>query len=208
MGQRYYNVSPVPHDLAVNLYLRLLRLLVLLPFVRRASLFTPSRLAFRVWPTDCDLNFHMNNGRYLTLMDLGRVHLLAQMGLLAIVLARRWTPVLSAAEINYIRPLAPFRKFTLVTRLLTWDEKYFYIEQRFEACGRLVAIGMVKGVFLHRRSRVAPAEVLRALALEVEAPAMPAVVRHWNDLTALKKEHTACDREEDPASPSAGRDLH
>lgn len=177
----------------MNLYLRLLWLLLRLPFVRRAGLLAPSRLTLRVWPTDCDLNFHMNNGRYLTFMDLGRVHLLAQMGLLAVVLARRWMPVLSAAEINYIRPLAPFQKFTLVTRLLTWDEKYFYIEQRFESRGQLAAVGMVKGLFLHRRRRVAPAEVLRALALEVEAPAMPAMVRHWNDLTALKKEHTAAD---------------
>lgn len=112
-------------------------------------------------------------------------------------------PVLSAAEINYIRPLAPFQKFTLVTRLLTWDEKYFYIEQRFESRGQLAAVGMVKGLFLHRRCRVAPAEVLRALALEVETPAMPAMVRHWNDLSALKKEHTAADGAgHDPAHPS------
>lgn len=73
----------------MNLYLRRLWLLVQLPFVRRAGLLAPSRLTLRVWPTDCDLNFHMNNGRYLTFMDLGRVHLLAQMGLLAVALARR-----------------------------------------------------------------------------------------------------------------------
>lgn len=181
----------------MNLYLRLLRLLCGLPFVRRAGLFEPSRIAFRVWPTDCDLNFHMNNGRYLTFMDLGRVHLLAQMGLLGVVLRRRWTPVLSAAEINFIRPLAPFAKFVLVTRLLTWDEKYFYIAQHFESPPlrgrRLAAAGMVKGVLLHRGERIAPAVALKALALDIEPPPLPAVVQHWNALTALKKAHTASD---------------
>jgi len=31
-----------------------------------------SRVHARVWPTDLDLSLHVNNGRYLTLMDLGR----------------------------------------------------------------------------------------------------------------------------------------
>ena len=32
----------------------------------------------RVWPNDLDTNAHMNNGRYLTLMDLGRFDLMTQ----------------------------------------------------------------------------------------------------------------------------------
>lgn len=175
----------------MNLYLRLLKVLLLLPFVRRRGLLEESRLGFRVWPNDCDLNFHMNNGRYLTFMDLGRVHLIAQLGLLAVLLKRRWSPVLSAAEINFIRPLGPYRAFTLVTRVLTWDEKYFYIEQRFERDGRLCAVGMVRGLFLHGREKVAPGEPLRVLGVETPAPPMPEIVRHWNDLTALKKQHAA-----------------
>lgn len=174
----------------MNLYLRLLRLLLSLSFVHRRGLFDASRLRFRVWPTDCDLNLHMNNGRYLTLMDLGRVYTLAQTGLLRLILRQRWRPVLVAAEINYIRALLPLQRFTLATRLLTWDEKYFYLEQRFERGGTLCAIAMVKGLFLGRRSRIAPSEVAEALGIEAP-PAMPAVIKHWNNLTALKKEYSA-----------------
>jgi acyl-CoA thioesterase FadM len=173
----------------VNLYLRLLRLLILLPFVRRHGLLEPGRVRFRVWPTDCDINLHMNNGRYLTFMDLGRVHLIAQIGLGRVLLRRRWSPVLSAAEMNFIRPLRPFQVFELVTRLLTWDDKYFYIEQRFVSEGRLLAIGMVKGLFLHGRERVESRAVLASLGLADAPPALPDVVRHWNDLTNLKKQH-------------------
>ena len=85
---------------AVNLYLRLLKLLFLLPFVRRQALLEGGRIAFRVWPNDCDLNLHLNNGRYLTFMDLGRVHLLAQIGLLGELWRRHWAPVLSAAALS------------------------------------------------------------------------------------------------------------
>jgi acyl-CoA thioesterase FadM len=172
----------------VNLYLRLLKLLLKLPFVRRRPLLEPGRLRFRVWPNDCDLNLHLNNGRYLTFMDLGRVHLIAQIGFLGALLRRRWAPVLAAAEINFIRPINPLARFDLVSRLLTWDEKYFYIEQRFIAGGRLCAVGMVKGLFLSGRERVSSRAVLDLLGLDLEAPDLPEVVRHWNDLAALKKQ--------------------
>lgn len=172
----------------MNLYLRLLRVLLQIPLVTRAALLDSARLSFRVWPNDCDINFHLNNGRYLTFMDLGRVHLLVQIGLLRTLLKQHWTPVLSAAEMNFIRPLNPFQKFEIVTRLLTWDDKYFYIEQRFVSPGRLHAVGMVKGLFLHGRERVESRTVLAALGVDITPPDVPEVVRHWNDLAALKKQ--------------------
>jgi acyl-CoA thioesterase FadM len=175
--------------MAVNLYLRLLRVLLLLPFLRRQGLLEASRIAFRVWPTDCDLNLHLNNGRYLTFMDLGRVHLLGQTKLWVGMWKRRWFPVLGAAEINYIRPIRPFQKFDLVSRLLTWDDKYFYIEQRFEVGRRLHAIALVKGVFLSGHTRVESSRILQELAPGFVAPEMPQVLKHWNDLTPLKKIH-------------------
>lgn len=175
----------------MNLYLRFLKLLLLLPFVQRREVFEESRITFRVWPTDCDLNLHMNNGRYLTFMDLGRLHLIAQNGMGRLLLKNRWAPVLSAAEINFIRPLDPFQKFELVTRLLTWDEKYFYIEQRFERGEITHAIATVRGLFLKSGRRVPSAEILRALGLDLTPPDMPAVVSHWKELTALKKEQSA-----------------
>jgi acyl-CoA thioesterase FadM len=173
----------------LNLYLRLLKMLILLPFVRRRALLDAGRVAFRVWPNDCDINLHLNNGRYLTFMDLGRLHLLAQIGLLGVLWRRRWSPVLSASEISYIRPLRPMQRFELITRLLTWDEKYFYMEQRFVAGGRLCAVALVKGLFLHRHERVESHALLAALGLDPVTPDLPEVVRHWNDLATLKKQH-------------------
>lgn len=175
----------------MNLYLRLLGMLLMLPFVPRREAFAESRVSFRVLPNDCDLNFHMNNGRYLTFMDLGRLHLIGQSGLLRQLVRHRWRPVLSAAEINFIRALRPLQKFELVTRLLTWEDKYVYMEQRFEAQGELYASAMVRGVFLRRGRPVNFTQVVRALGEPGTPPPMPAVVRHWKELTALKKERGA-----------------
>ncbi len=174
----------------MNLYMRLLRILFMLPFMRKCGLLEASRVSFRVWPTDCDINMHLNNGRYLTFMDLGRVHLLSQVKLWRLLRKRGWFPVLAGVEINYIRPINPLQKFDLVTRLLAWDEKYFYIEQRFLVDRRLCANALVKGVFLAGGKRVDNAEVLQAVAPDFVPPAIPAMIQHWNKLTDLKKQHT------------------
>jgi acyl-CoA thioesterase FadM len=172
----------------VNLYLRLLVLLIRMIGLPRTGLFEESRVGFRVLPTDCDVNLHMNNGRYLAFMDLGRLHLVAQIGLLAIILRKRWGAALGAAEINFIRPLAPFQKFELVTRLVTWDEKYAYMEQRFESRGMLCAHAFVKGLFLDRNGRVGPSRVAAALGTTVVPPPMPEELRIWAELGNVKRQ--------------------
>lgn len=177
----------------MNLYLRLIKLLLLLAFVRRRGVFDESRVSFRVWPNDCDLNLHMNNGRYLSFMDLGRVHLLRQVRLLWPLLRARWTPVLSAAEVNFIRPLRPFQKSHVITRVLTWDEKYVYLEQRLESHDELCASATVRGLFLQKGRAVTVEQATRTLGVDVSPPPMPTLVRHWRELTVMKKEQAARD---------------
>lgn len=172
----------------MNLYLRLLLLLFKLIGLPRKGLFDESRVAFRVLPTDCDINFHMNNGRYLSFMDLGRVHLLKQLGAIRTIYRKRWMPVLAAADINFIRQLGPFQKFELVTRIVTWDEKYCYMEQRFEADGALCAHAYVKGLFLDASGRVANSTVVTALGFQDSAPPMSEELRLWVELGNAKKQ--------------------
>lgn len=172
----------------MNLYLRLLKVLLRIWLGPKKGLMDASRLAFRVWPHDCDLNLHMNNGRYLTLMDLGRIHLIGQMKLLPQFVKNRWHPILGAAEISFIRPLSPFRRFFLLTRILTWDEKYFYIEHQFvNAQGRLCAVALIRGLFMVNAEKITPQQAMTLLGPIPPAPPMPESVRQWNALLALKR---------------------
>jgi acyl-CoA thioesterase FadM len=173
----------------VNLYLRLFFLLFRLIGLPRKGVLEESRVAFRVLPTDCDVNFHMNNGRYLSFMDLGRVHLVAQMGLLRIIARKRWRAALGAAEINFIRAIRPFQKFELVTRLVTWDDKYAYMEQRFEVDGALCAHAFVKGLFLDARGRVESSTVVAELRHAASPPPMPPELKIWAELGNVKKQN-------------------
>jgi acyl-CoA thioesterase FadM len=172
----------------MNLYFRLLILLFKLIGLPRKGLLEESRVTFRVLPTDCDINLHMNNGRYLTFMDLGRVHLMAQLRLLGVIVRKKWRPVLAAAEINFIRQLAPFQKFDLVTRLVTWDDKYAYMEQRFESAGVLCAQAYVTGLFLDARRRVANSTVVAELGYTGAPPPCPEGLRIWAELGSVNKQ--------------------
>jgi acyl-CoA thioesterase FadM len=173
----------------MNLYLRLLKVLILIWFSPRKGIMDESRLSFRVWPHDCDLNMHLNNGRYLTFMDLGRIHLIGQIKLLSRLIKNRWMPVLGAAEINFIRPVKPLQKFSLTTRMLGWDEKYFYIEQRFTVEeNKLCAAALVKGLFVAGGEKVKPEDILRLAGPLLPPPEMPDTIKQWNQLLAMKRQ--------------------
>lgn len=121
----------------MNLWFRLFLYALLARF--RPAIAPPfgvSRLTFRVWPSDLDTSIHMNNGRYLTLMDFGRLDLLVGMGLIGHVIKRGWTPILSAAKIRYRRELKLWRSFQLDTRIVWWNETLVVMEQRFVSPGK------------------------------------------------------------------------
>ena len=173
----------------MNLYLRLVYVLWKIWRLPRTGLLEESRVSFRVLPTDCDINFHMNNGRYLAFMDLGRLHLTAQVGLLPIIVRKRWGAALAAAEIVFIRQLAPLQKFDLVTRIVTWDDKYAYMEHRFESGGVLCAHAFARGLFLEKGRRIGNAAVVAELGYTGEAPPLPEELRIWAEMGSVKKQN-------------------
>jgi acyl-CoA thioesterase FadM len=173
----------------MNLYFRLLWMLLRLLFRQEPTDLTDIfRRPFRVLPTDCDFNFHLTNGRYFSLLDVARIEHLARMKLLGKLLRRRWLPVLNATEITYIRPLAPLRKFDITTRIVTWDDKYFYLEQRFETEDTLHAVSLARAAFLCRGELVAPAEVAALGGYEGKAPPCSAIINGWQGLLGDKRD--------------------
>jgi acyl-CoA thioesterase FadM len=164
----------------MNLILRMIKVLVAALFGQPLGILDSSVLTFRVWPNDLDINLHMNNGRYLTIMDLGRIDLLIRWGLGGVMVKRRWMPVVGAATIQFRRSLSPFQRFRLHTRVLCWDEKWVFVEQRIESLdGRVAATAIVKGLVRGPTGLVAPATVLSALGLNLPSPPVPIAVSAW-----------------------------
>ena len=131
----------------MNLYFRLAWLILKLQFLRRIqSPLEEACLSFRVLPTDLDINSHMNNGRYLTLMDLARIDFMAKTGLLPIAFRNRWFPILGSTQMIFRRPLKAFQRYEIKTTLVFWDEKWWVLSQSFEFQGKRVAYGLIRGL--------------------------------------------------------------
>lgn len=154
----------------MNLLVRMLWMLLTVPFRSRLAPLDTSVRKFIVWPNDLDLNLHMNNGRFLTVMDLGRFDLSFRTGLGGLFLKGHWRPVLGAAKIRYRRSLAPFQRYELHTRMLAWDDKWLYLEQRFMVRGELYAEALVKTVIKGPEGTVSPRDISVRLGLPPESP--------------------------------------
>ena len=138
-----------------------------------------SNLNFTVFPNDLDIYLHMNNGRYLTLMDLGRMDWIWRTGLWRTARKNRWAPLVAASTIRYRKSLRLWQRFSLHTRILGWDHKWFYIEQVFRRGERLMASATVLGLFRGPKGNVPPREVLEALGLSMDSPPVSESVRLW-----------------------------
>lgn len=140
----------------------------------------PIDTQFRVWPNDLDALLHVNNGVYLTLMDLGRTDLLLRSNAYHAVRKQGWYPVLAAETIRFKKSLTLFQKFTIRTRVVGWDERSIYLEQQFLSKGKLVAKAVVDARFLKKKGgNVAPAELLAFLNIEHNRPDLPDWVATW-----------------------------
>ena len=170
----------------MNLYFRLIMVLLKSAFTRQIGVLDESRSCYWVWPFDCDINFHLTNARYFALCDLSRIYYMGQIGVLFNMIKRKWLPVAQAQEISYFKPIKPFQRFEVLTRFSYWDDKYWYTEHKFFAADKLCALIQVRGVFVHG-IKVLPMRDVMALAKEdVEAPDKPDNVEYWQKLLSQK----------------------
>lgn len=170
----------------MNLLWRTLLHSVLSRFRSRLDPLDVVRTPFRVLPTDLDVYRHMNNGRYLSIADIGRYDLLARAGLLGELKKRGWYPVVVASSITYRKSLMPWQRFVIESRFLGFDERCVYVEQRFVVDGEIHARMHLRGRFLKRRGGLVPmAELQEVLGVGADELTVPAELLRWGDETAL-----------------------
>ncbi|XP_062843854.1 protein THEM6-like [Trichomycterus rosablanca] len=121
---------------------------------------------------------HMNNARYLRECDFARISLYARNGVLKATRALGANLVVGASTVRYRRPLCIGETFELRTRIVTWDEKAFYLEQRFVSRKD----GIVAAVMYCKQNvlRTSPDKILQYLCKrKVEVPDFPEELQHW-----------------------------
>ena len=170
----------------MNLFLRLLLLFLTARFRPRCGVLGPSRKRFVVWPPDLDVLWHVNNGVYLSMLDVARVDLILRSGVAAVLRKNGMYPVVAAETIRFRRSLQLFQAFEVETQIIGWDEKAFIIAHRFWRRDELVADAVVRARFLRRKGgrhgggTVSSRELLELLGEAGPSPQLPAWIEAWN----------------------------
>ena len=153
-------------------WLRLIRVGSSLIGKSKVDLLATTRVYLRVWPNDLDFNVHVNNGRYLALADIGRMHWSVRTGVLAVARQQKAFPVIGDALAKFRHDLRVFQTFEIHTRLIGWDRKWGFIEHRFVRMDRVIGVVAIRGVFKGPDGPVSP-EVLLARLAHAPSPELP-----------------------------------
>jgi len=86
----------------------------------------------------------MNNGRFWTIMDLGRFDLAARAGLMRVARRQGWFFCRSRGEHPLPAAPPPFGRFLLRTSLVGHDGRWFYFVQEFVRGGKVAAQAVVR----------------------------------------------------------------
>ena len=135
----------------------------------------------RVWPWDLDPWWELNNGRTLTLYDLGRIPMAIRLGITDTLREKKWGFTVAGNSVRYRKRIKLFHRFTQVSRTLGWDDRFLYMEQSMwieRECANhmLLRVAIVGG---GRRGIVAPAEFMAALGYDGPQPELPGWVDAW-----------------------------
>jgi len=124
----------------VRLRIRLLWLILSSFFQSKFSIFDNSTVHLRVLLNDTDVR-KVSGDRYFALADLG-------WGAFSRVIKGECAPVGQVLILKTREPLWLFQKFEIQTRVLWWDQRWVYFEQKFIHNGKTKVICLGKGGLL------------------------------------------------------------
>lgn len=164
----------------MNLWFRLLMMLLRRPWRQAADPFATTVVPMRVWPLDLDLNRHVTNGRYFTMADVGRMDYVLKTGAFRTALRHKAVPIVGDVWGKFRRELKLFQRFEIHTRMLGWNDKWIFIEHRFVSKGRVIGVVIMRGVFRAARGTLPPLEIVRDLGVPEQSPALPEWLMRWS----------------------------
>jgi len=150
---------------------------------------------------ECDLNGHKSDSTYNTDLDINRLHLLATF-FKSVLSPTKSNPTalgtlsipLGGVSVIFKAEIKPYERYSISSRILTWDDKWLYIISHFTRYKKtipghskspVVASAISKYVFKRKRLTIPPEQVLTALHL---LPARPHERSGSNVFSAIEKD--------------------
>lgn len=140
----------------------------------------------RCWPQDIDIFMEMNNGRILTILDLGRTVLAHRVGLIRSLRENRWGMTMAGVSVRYRKRIRPFVKFETRSRCVGWDDKFFYLDQSIWIGEDCAVQALYRSAITDANGIVRPEKVFEAAGHDLPRPALPDWVQNWVDADAKR----------------------
>jgi acyl-CoA thioesterase FadM len=140
-----------------------------------------SRVAFRAGPGDIDVFGELNNARQLVFFELGRWDYSQRVGFIPIMRKKRWGLVVGGASIRYRRRVPFMQRFTVTTRMLCHDQRWFYFLQEIHRDDQVCSSGLLKAGVTSRDGLVPAGEVAAAMGQPDWGNQIPPWVQAWID---------------------------
>ncbi|MCG7625735.1 acyl-CoA thioesterase [Epibacterium sp. Ofav1-8] len=132
------------------------------------------------WPWDIDIWMELNNGRTLTLYDLGRTMLTLRTGLAGVLKREGWAVAVAGTSIRYRRRIKAFERFEMKSRAIGWDNRFIYVEQgMWKANGDCANHALLRTVVTDKNGIVPPERVIKAWGQDIQTPDLPDWVQAW-----------------------------
>lgn len=140
-----------------------------------------------VWPWDLDMFLELNNGRTLTIYDLGRLGAGLRSGLVGALKGQNWGLTVAGSSVRYRRRLRAFSRIEMRSRGVCWDDKFMYIEQSmWKSDGECASHVLYRVAATDKNGIVAPDRVLQAMEEDAISPPMPDWIDAWINAEALR----------------------
>ncbi|WP_294619057.1 acyl-CoA thioesterase [uncultured Roseovarius sp.] len=138
-------------------------------------------------PWDIDLWMELNNGRTLTLFDMGRIPLAHRVGLIAALKRRKWGLTVAGVSVRYRRRIRMFETIEMRSRAVWWDDKFVYIEQSmWKTSGECANHILLRTAVTGKSGIVPPEEVMAEVGQNVTRPDAPEWVSAWTAAEAKR----------------------
>lgn len=130
-------------------------------------------------PWDLDFWLELNNGRTLTLYDLGRIPLAGRIGLIAVLRKNRWGLTMAGASVRYRKRVRMFQRFEMRSTGVGRDARFIYVHQSMWRKGEAISSILYRTAVTDKNGIVPTDLVAKELGDPDWKPQLPEWVENW-----------------------------
>ncbi len=133
----------------------------------------------RAWPWDTDLFGELNNGRILTLFELGRWAAGVRMGMIGKAFKGGIMFPIAGVSVRYRKRVPVFQTYRMQTRFLGFDAQFVYVEQSMWQGDTCMNQMLLRFAVKTKKGTMKPLDFMDLLGLGNENHPLPDWALNW-----------------------------